>query len=279
MPQKLLVNVAGKQDVREKVRMLLVGEKYSRRVFIEDHVDVLWVRFSDSNDDLVEAGCYVKVECSDDLKGIVDALRANPNFTTVAVDTVEQLQRVLLQERLEREGRDYIKGEDYNWMASMMGAIISSLNSLDRHIVLLSGVRHVNPEGDLSYISPNIFGSFAEQIYDYVDYSLYYGFLPTVSEVTEELDVITEQELSLKVLPDQRYPWIFDSTETLDDVDSFKDIIDRRAEFVNSLGDSLVIELTIPEDDDNIELPKGMSKADKIKKLLDKGANTNNKEK
>lgn len=284
MAQKLLVNIAGKQDVRDKARLLLVGEKVARFEFVNLYSGrPLWVRFDDSNDDLAcYGGAFVKIGGSDDISNIADALRANnETFDLIAIDTVEQLQRVLIKERLTREGRDYMKGEDYNWMASMMGAVISAFNDLGLHVVLLSGVRHVNPEGDMSYISPGLFGSFAEQVNEYIDYALYYGYLPEVTEVTEDLELVTEQTFSLKVAPDQRFPWIFDSTTLLCEYKNLtiNDIIALRGEFIEDLEDSSAIELTIPEDDDNVELPKGMSKADKIQKLLDKGAQTNNKEK
>lgn len=281
MTQKLLVNVAGKTDVRNKVRMLLVGERQLRYEFMDRTMsDPIFIRFDNSVDPLATEGhTYTVITCSDDIKDLALALKESDVRFTIAVDTVEQLQRMLMTERLNREGRDYIKGDDYNWMASMMGAIFRLLNDTGNHVVYLSGVRHMNPEGDFGYTLPGIFGSFGEQVQEYVDYALHYDYF-SESTVNEDLTVEIKNTTFLRTEPDARHPWIFDSTGLSEKEELTLDhIIEARSEWIEGLKPSETLELTIPDDDDNINLPKGMSNSDKVKKLLEKGADTNNKEK
>lgn len=286
MSQKLLVEVKGKEDVGHRLRMLVAAEKSARLPFAKSHsLASLWVRFDQSFVGPSEAS--VLIESTDDIKDLLAGLRyASENEEVddegfrpdiIFLDSVEQLQRVLLTERLRQEHREYIKGDDYNWMAATMGAIFRSFTEMDIHFVAFTGIKRVNPEGDRSYISPSLFGSFGEQVTEYVDYSLCLDYVRKVTDISVDLEVSSTNKLQLLTTPSPKYPWIFDSTGSLGsgEVESttLDSIIEAREEFVESLPESRLVDLTIPEDDDKVELPKGMSNSDKIQTLLEKGTN------
>lgn len=84
---------------------------------------------------------------------------------TLVIDSLDDLQRRLLLDRMKSEGRSETRIEDWGWIATRLNAIFVQLTSLPLHLIVTC---RINSEtGDLL-----LQGQFRDQIHNYVDYAL-----------------------------------------------------------------------------------------------------------
>jgi hypothetical protein len=92
---------------------------------------------------------------------------------TLVIDSLDDLQRRLLLDRMKSEGRSETKIEDWGWIATRLNAVFVQLTSLPVHLVVTC---RLNSEtGDLL-----LQGQFRDQVHNYVDYAL------AIEEVPDE---------------------------------------------------------------------------------------------
>lgn len=113
---------------------------------------------------------------------------------TVVLDGVEELQRRMLLERMQDNGRTETLIEDWGWIATKLNAILDSFSSLPVHLVATC---RLNTEQEKLLIQ----GQFHDQIHNYVDYAL-------LTERTLDIDfsgietALVDGEITLTNLPE-----------------------------------------------------------------------------
>lgn len=172
---------------------------------------------------------------------------------TVVVDTIDEIQRILIRERLEETKRDALALQDWNFISEQMQAVVRGFRRLPLHVVFTCHLKEVTDSdtGRVSY-KPQIQGGFADQIAANVDFAL----LLKSSTRTEVIDGKAEKVIrrTLQTSPDLAYEWIKDRSGKLPSelpVD-FQTDFTRINEFIfggMALKDSKVteIEVDIPE--------------------------------
>lgn len=117
---------------------------------------------------------YMEVEAETDLFTIKQFLD-NPEaqvetlgyeIETLVIDSIDDLQRRLLVQRMKADNRTETKIEDWGWLGTRMNAIFKALYSLPMNLVITC---RTNPETTNLMLQ----GAFAEQVHNYVDYALW----------------------------------------------------------------------------------------------------------
>jgi hypothetical protein len=290
---ELKVTYSGDGEFSKFVRMLVVGPSGSGKTrFALTAPNAIWAAAKPGYTTLALAGGvpFVKITGEADLFLLKQALE-NGSITsdTLVVDCIDELQKILLDEHLAEERRDYLKADDWNWIAQRLNAIAEGLSELPINIIWIAHAKDVGMEDTLS-VKPSLQGAFAEQIHRYVDYSVYLesgsfnlntlvGIEKNEDEVVLENEVERVEKSVFRTRPNSRYDWVHDMTNTLPEFFelNFKDDFSRIAEARGNVAIQASRSVSISdildqkvEDAEGKQTIPGMSSQDKIAKLLKK---------
>lgn len=133
---------------------------------------------------------------------------------TVVVDTIDEIQRILIRERLEETKRDALALGDWGYIAEQMAAIVRGFRNLNLHVVFTCHLKEVtdNDTGRVSY-KPQMQGGFTDQIAAQVDLALLLKSTTRTEIVDGKAEKITRRVLQTN--PDLQYEWIKDRSGKL----------------------------------------------------------------
>lgn len=216
---------------------------------------------------------YVNINSENDLLLLHKALKEGLiEAETVVIDRVDEIQRRMFINRMIDQKRDFLKNDDWNWMEAKLNQVAKGFCDLEVNVIFIVNTRDQGGFDGQEFITkPDIQGGFAQDIYSYVDYAVYY--CPAYSE--EDGVVKQSGYNTLKYQADLRYPWVFDRTNTLKDlpVPFSYDIIIKARENIELEEGSDPLEIVFQPIEDgehkDTSIP-GMSKADKLNKILNK---------
>lgn len=135
---------------------------------------------------------------------------------TLVVDTIDEIQRILIKERLEETRKDAMQLQDWGWLGEQMQSIIRGLRALDMHVVFTVHLKDTqDAETGAVWQDPGLQGAIAKQIPAAVDLALVLKSA-TVTEVDEEANSTRKRSVRLLLTqPTQRYPWVKDRSGKL----------------------------------------------------------------
>lgn len=133
---------------------------------------------------------------------------------TVVVDTIDEIQRILIRERLEEIGKDTLTFQDWNFISEQMAAIVRGFRNLPMHVVFTCHLKEVtdNDTGRTSY-KPQIQGSYGDQISANVDLALLLKTTTKTEMVDNKAEKVTRRVL--QTVPDLAHEWIKDRSGKL----------------------------------------------------------------
>lgn len=173
---------AGSEDWPEYARVLVVGSPgVGKTTLASRFPNPLWVNCKAGVATLARLTVpYVDVTTESDLFALRNFLALDADaresafgrpVDTLVIDTVDELQRLLLVDRLRAEHRAETNLGDFGWLSSRFHAIFEGLTQLPVHLVFVAHSKDVNM-GDSVIFKPALQGQFAEHIHQYVDMSL-----------------------------------------------------------------------------------------------------------
>jgi len=193
------VNISGKDEFPKHARVLLVGQPGVGKTFAATSFpNPLWINAACGLTTLASIGGipYVNYSTENDLftvKEFLDSGRAESvlgqKIETLVIDSVDELQRLLLVERLKKERRTETKLDDWGWLNSRLHAIMSGLDQLALNVVFISHTKEVNVGEDV-VIKPAIAGQFCEHIHEYVDMSLMMHARTVSDQAVEGVEIL-----------------------------------------------------------------------------------------
>jgi len=193
------VNISGKDEFPNYARVLLVGQPGVGKTFAASSFpNPIWVNAACGLPTLASIGKfpYVNYGTENDLftlKEFLDSDRVESvlgrKVETLVIDSVDELQRLLLVERLKNERRTETKLDDWGWLNSRLHAILAGLGQLDLNIVLISHTKEVNVGEDV-IIKPAIAGQFCEHIHEYVDMSLMMHARSVSDQSVDDIEIL-----------------------------------------------------------------------------------------
>lgn len=123
-----------------------------------------------------------KIKTSADLLSIIKLLSLGPektkellgiNVDTVSLDTLDEVCRILIRERLASTRQESLDGGDWSWLADQLNAIVSALTDLDMHVMIFSHIkRDADRDSGDAWFKPDISGGAANQILQDMDMNL-----------------------------------------------------------------------------------------------------------
>lgn len=247
--QQFEMCITGRDDYPDRLRMLVVGPPGSGKTTLATGFPS--PIFASAGDDLTTLARIASVPCVK-IRGIKDLYclklaldRPADDVTelfgrkveTLVIDTVDELQRILLWEHVSNEGRTDTVAGDWGWIAERFHSIFQGFKQLNINLVVLARTKDVHYTNDRAVIQPALGGAFAESIHKYVDVS---AFLEATRDVTYESWLVRQNvdDLSLessedgdsremqitdcsnvkRVLhfaPSSHLPWVNDKTASL----------------------------------------------------------------
>lgn len=152
---------------------------------------------------------------------------------TVIIDTIDEIQRILIRERLTTTKQDAIKLQDWSYIADHMSNIVKGFRNLNMNVIFTCHLKEVNDTdtGRTSY-KPQIQGGFADQIAGQVDLALLLKSTTKSEVVDSKIERVIYRILS--TTPDPQYEWIKDRSGKLPkelEV-NFKDDFERIHEYI-----------------------------------------------
>lgn len=212
---------------------------------------------------------YTEIRKSEDLLRLKNALDQPAEVReemlgfpvqTVVVDTIDEIQRILMKERLDSQRREGLQMQDWGWLNEQMQAIVRGFRNLDLHVIFTCHLKESTDQesGRVSY-RPGLSGAIADSIPSYVDLALRLD-VSTVTDVTDD-GVEKRQVRSLISTPDHAHSWIKDRSGKLPerlDV-NFEDDYDRIAELI--FGNVKLQDTQVLEIDDSATAPAAQPEA------------------
>ena len=296
------VRTSGRDEYPKYLRMLITGEHgVGKTRLASTSPDPLWIACSPGIATLSQFRVpFVSVETEEQLLEVKTLLEAEPAareavlghpVNTLVVDCVDELQRLLMLDRLRKERRSEISFDDWNWISQRMNAIFTGLNSLEMHIIYITHLKDV-VDGDKVTYKPAIQGSFIDQIHNYVDISsVLVGEGLVDSATIDEWEIskgdtnVTENSRFLITVPTKHTKWTNDKTLVTGGVidvnfeDDILEVVGFMEELRSFLPDSTSVE-SPPEEtvEETVENIPGMSNDERIEDLLENSIKTNESE-
>lgn len=150
---------------------------------------------------------------------------------TVVVDTIDEIQKILIRERLKENRKDSMELRDWGWLGDQMQVIISGFRNLDMNVVMTCHLREQqDSEAGTIWFEPGLQGAIGKQIAAYFDLALLLD-VRTISKIKDGKSH-KEQVRYLISSPDSKHQWIKDRSGQLDPemVVNFEDDFKRIAE-------------------------------------------------
>lgn len=227
------IHTTGRDEVSPYLKILLAGHPGAGKTrFAAAFPGVLIANARAGLSSIAEKGVrYVNITSETELLAMQLLLRTDPAqlggpVETLVIDTLDEISRFLLLERLQKEKRSETTPGDYGWLGQRLHVIVEELAALPMHVIFVTRLKEVNDgmTGDVSY-KPAIAGAFSDQVHQYVDFSLLMKVRSYHPEPEFEHELGAEPKLVpggefltqhyLRSYADHRYEWVRDSLGVL----------------------------------------------------------------
>jgi hypothetical protein len=183
---------------------------------------------------------YVDIKHTNDLQELLLVLLGSDeareaaglhNPKTVVVDTIDEVARMFVRERLSMTNKDQMAMADWGWLGDQMRGLIRAFRNLPMHVVFTCHLKQTEDgESGRIFFKPAIQGAVGDEISGYVDLAL----LLDARTVAELYEGGTRQVVRRNLItsPQALYPWIKDRSGKLppafpvDFVDDFQRMFD-----------------------------------------------------
>lgn len=223
----LTVKRTGAADYGRYTKALIVGEPGAGKTLISS----TWVNpiYASAEGGLMSVANrnvpFVEINTSKDLRALKGLLDQSPEVRerelgfpveTVVIDTIDEIQKILIRERLAETRKDAMTMQDWGWLGEQMKAIITGFRNMDMHVVFCCHIKDKDDqETGASWTIPGLQGSTGNEIAGYVDFSLLLK-TSTISEINPENNKVEKRTIRiLQTYKDARNPWIKDRSGKL----------------------------------------------------------------
>lgn len=125
---------------------------------------------------------YVDIRSSEDLLAIKNSVDQDPDIRaeilgfpvdTIVIDTIDEIQKILIAERLKATRNSAMQLQDWGWLSEQMRAMVRGFRNVPIHVVFTCHLKEVTDgeSGRVSY-KPGLQGGISDDIAGYVDLSL-----------------------------------------------------------------------------------------------------------
>lgn len=166
---------------------------------------------------------YVDIRESNELVRIKNTLDQDPDVRkellgfpvdTIVIDTIDEIQRILVTERLREKQQSAMQLQDWGWLKDQMTTLMRGFRNIPIHVVFTCHIKEVtdNSTGAMHY-KPDLQGGFSDQVAGYVDLSLLISTKVEKEIVGNKLEDVEYR--SLVSAPNSKYPFLKDRSGKL----------------------------------------------------------------
>lgn len=200
---------------------------------------------------------YVDIKNTDDLLSLKNILAQEPKVRTemlgfevdtVVIDTIDEIQNIMIAERLRAQNQRAMQLQDWGWLLSQMTAMIVGFRNMPLNVVFTCHLKEVS-DGETGRIhyKPDLSGALADKIPGYVDLSL----VLTTDLISETSNGRLEkvEKRTLLTAPSVKYPFLKDRSGKLSpeiDVDFQTDFDRLHEKIYSNVSIKETVELDIP---------------------------------
>lgn len=133
---------------------------------------------------------------------------------TVIIDTLDEIARMLVRERLKAERKEAMAIQDWGWLGDQLRGIVRAFRNLDLHVIFnVHAKSQEDSESGRTFIKPAIQGAMGDEIAGYVDVAVLMVARPTIKVVKGEN--VREIVRFMQTYPDPMHDWIKDRSGRL----------------------------------------------------------------
>jgi hypothetical protein len=166
---------------------------------------------------------YIEIKSSSDLLAFKHAVDQDPKtreeilgfpVDTVVIDTIDEIQGILIRERIEEQKKEAMQLQDWGWLGEQMKAIIRGFRNLPMNVVFTCHLKESqDSDSGRVWMEPGLQGAIAGQIPAAVDLAL---LLKTTTVAAVENGQAVKRSVRLLVSqPDAQHRWIKDRSGKL----------------------------------------------------------------
>lgn len=133
---------------------------------------------------------------------------------TVVIDTIDQISRILIDERKTANKKDVLAIQDWGWLGDQMRAIITGFRNLSMHVVFTCHLKESSDsETGRVFFKPALAGQVSDEIPGTVDLALWLRQTPLT--VIEDNQSVRKIIRLLQTFQDPSHQWIKDRSGKL----------------------------------------------------------------
>jgi hypothetical protein len=223
MPLK--IKRAGADEYGRTLKLLLAGDPGSGKTRLASTFPNVFYANADAGMMSVvdRQPPFVDVDSTETLTQLLQALRQTPKqrqqilgapVSTVVVDTVDSIQKILIEERKKEQKKDALAISDWGWLGDQLRVLIRNFRNLDMNVIFTVHLKAVeDSESGQTFIKPGLQGQMGDEIAAYFDVC---GLLKAspITVVKDGRQTRVLQRL-MQTGPDARHPWLKDRSGKL----------------------------------------------------------------
>jgi len=206
----IAIKKTGRSEYGQAAKMLVYGEPGAgKTLFGSTAPSPLFINLEAGLMTLASRGVdYVDVADPTDLQEIFIYLRGGKhNYKTVVIDTLDELQKTFIADRLKKERRESMQLQDWGYVGEQMQKALRAYRNLPLNVVFLCHAKtDSDSETGAQIYKPALQGAIGDQIAGYVDLAAYIHASPVKNEESGE----TEMKRVLRFQSSPRFPHIKD---------------------------------------------------------------------
>ena len=222
----LKVRTTGATDYGRHIKALVCGEPGSGKTLISSTFpNPLYASAEGGLMSIADKGIpYVDVKDTDTLLELKHMLDWEPEereeklgfpVDTVVIDTIDEIQNLLIRERLDSQRKEAMQLQDWGWLGEQMKAIVRGFRNLPLNVVFTCHVKETSDsESGATWFKPMLSGQMGEAMPGYVDLSLVLES-KIVTQINEDKQTEQVEVRSLLTQPSRKYPFIKDRSGKL----------------------------------------------------------------
>lgn len=206
----ITIKKTGRAEYGQTAKMLVYGEPGAGKTLFGSTAPApLFINLEAGLMTLASRGVdYVDVADPTDLQEIFIFLRGGKHdYKTIVIDTLDELQKVYIADRLKKERRESMQLQDWGFVGEQMQKALRAYRNLPLNVVFLCHAKtdQDNESGTLIY-KPALQGAIGDQIAGFVDLATYIHASPVKNEESGE----TEMKRVLRFQNSPKFPHIKD---------------------------------------------------------------------
>lgn len=133
---------------------------------------------------------------------------------TVCIDTLDEMQRILIRERLDETKKESLAIQDYGWLGDQVRGIVRAFRNLELNVIFNVHLKSdKDEETGRTFIKAQLVGAMADELAGYMDMTLLLKVTQTTKAVNGQSQRVEQR--FMQTSSDSNHTWIKDRSGKL----------------------------------------------------------------